>query len=46
MDRFVIRKRKSDGVVITTGKNCEDVDPEESRSVSVSQTEKSDCVED
>ena len=46
MDRFVIRTRKSDGVVVTTGKNSEDVEPEESRSVSASQTEKSDCVED
>ena len=46
MDRFVIRKRKSDGVVVATGKNSEDVEPEESRSVSASQTEKFDCVED
>ena len=46
MNRFVIRKRKSYGVVVTTGKNCEDIEPEESRSVSASQTEKSDCVED
>ena len=46
MDRFVIRKRKSDGVAVATGKNCEDVEPEESRSVSASQTEKSDCVKD
>ena len=46
MDRLVTRKRKSDGVVVATGKNSEDVEPEESRSVSASQTEKSDCVED
>ena len=46
MNRFVVRKRKSDGVVVATGKNSEDVEPEESRSVSVSQSEKSDCVED
>ena len=46
MDRFVIRKGKSDGVEVTTGKNCEDVEPEESRSVSASQTKKSGCVED
>ena len=45
MDRFVIRKRKSYGVEVTTGKNSEDVEPEESRSVSASQSEKSDCVE-
>ena len=42
MDRFVIRKRKSDGVAVATGKNSENVKPEESRSVSASQTEKSD----
>ena len=44
MDGFVIRKRKSGGVVAATGKNSEDVEPEESRSVFASQTEKSDCV--
>ena len=32
--------------MVATGKNCEDVEPEESRSVSASPTEKSDCVED
>ena len=37
MERFVIRKRKSDGVVVATSKNFEDVEPEESRSVSASQ---------
>ena len=40
MDRFVVRKRKSDGVVVATGKNSKDVEPEESRSVSASQFEK------
>ena len=46
MNRFVFTKRKSDNVVVATGKKSEDVEPEESRSVSASQTEKSDCVED
>ena len=46
MNRFVIRKRKSYGVEVATGKNCEDVEPKESRSVSASQIEKSDCIED
>ena len=44
MDRFVIRKRKSNGVVVATCKNSEDVEPEESRSMCASQTEKSYCV--
>ena len=32
--------------MVAIGKNSEDVESEESKSVSASQTEKSDCVED